>query len=195
MSSCSLKTRVHNYSANLVKGAQKPISLPILEKKPPSVCPLSLPLHSPLRQRSKPIIAVSTPQFHKQEGLEEENMSWAVWCLVCTYMCDVTLASRYLQNYEASRGVLCPGTIAPRDLACMHGDLQAEECALIWPGVPFYDKTGTGPLRENTPLVHSLLCFNLMVNRNTPCICCGANCLGLGPAISRPLQVQPAQLP
>lgn len=34
---------------------------------------------------------------------------------------------------------------------------------LAW-RVPFYDKTGTGPLRENTPLVHSLLCFNLMMN-------------------------------
>lgn len=66
--------RVHNYSANLVKGVQKPISLPILEKKPPSVNPLSLPLHSPRRQRSKPIIAVSTPQFNKQEGLEENTV-------------------------------------------------------------------------------------------------------------------------
>jgi hypothetical protein len=78
-------------------------------------------------------------------------------------MCDVTLASRYSTTKQA-RGVLCPGTIAPRDLACMHGDLQAEECALIWPGVPFYDETGTGPLREDTPQVYSLLCFNLMMN-------------------------------
>ncbi|EXA39955.1 hypothetical protein FOQG_01094 [Fusarium oxysporum f. sp. raphani 54005] len=55
----------YTITVRILNRAQKPISLPILEKKPPSVSPLSLPLHSPLRQRSKPIIAVSTHQFLK----------------------------------------------------------------------------------------------------------------------------------